>query len=169
MSPLLVERQHRLDNDLVAALQFEQDSTGRLGSRQLETAVVNFVAHSPIDVFQNWDSGPLAKRVSVLFVSAAVAAIAAIGYPGHFEAFVRRLGLQSAHYPTATRLVGLSLNDLPQTFIGVKPEDAHLAEGASIHFLLACEGALPAAGTLKVQGTSGATATELDQIGRAHV
>src|SRR5262245_10487730 len=41
---LLVERQQRIDSDLVAALQFESPEAPRWGSAQLETAVIDYVA-----------------------------------------------------------------------------------------------------------------------------
>ena len=41
---LLVEKQHHIDNDLVAALEFESPEAASWGSSQLEAAVVRYVA-----------------------------------------------------------------------------------------------------------------------------
>ena len=38
---LLVEREHQIDNDLIAAMQFESGDATRWGSTQLQTAVVD--------------------------------------------------------------------------------------------------------------------------------
>ncbi|MBW8883478.1 MAG: hypothetical protein JF612_01600, partial [Planctomycetia bacterium] len=53
---LLVERQHEIDTDLVAALQFEWPHAITWGSPQLKAAVVDYVAaaSSTIDVFRGF-------------------------------------------------------------------------------------------------------------------
>src|SRR5204863_8440263 len=58
---LMVERQQQIESDLVAAIQFEDDVEGRWGSRELETAVIDYVAElgPGMDVYQGFDRAQL--------------------------------------------------------------------------------------------------------------
>src|SRR5262245_31173931 len=65
---LLVERQHQIDTDLVAALQFESYESSLWGSPQLKDAIIDYVAAAvpTIDVFRGFDRGRFVRRVRLI-------------------------------------------------------------------------------------------------------
>lgn len=91
---ILVEQQHKIDTDLVAALQFEQPGAKSWGSSRLQQAVVDYVAEfSPsLNVFEGFSYDPLPKRATVLGVTVLTLLIAAVVFPGHASAFGNRGG-----------------------------------------------------------------------------
>ncbi len=109
---LTVEREHAIDSDLVAALQFDAAGTAAWGSPRLSTAVIDYVAEfsQTLDVFRGftWDDLPrrLAVFGAVLVIAGGVYAFA----PEEAGVFWRRFWLGGARYPTATRIVGLTIN-----------------------------------------------------------
>jgi hypothetical protein len=159
---LQVEKHHQLESDLVAALQFERDPEGRLGSRVLEAAVVEGVAQAGIDVQAGFKPSPLPKYLSAAGLTALLVAILAIQYPGHLRAFLNRLGLGNEHYPSATRIAGFTLSGRAVTMDGLKPHDMRLAQGRAIEFLLRIEGAVPTQGHARLSNVVGGVHTELD-------
>src|SRR5579871_2765290 len=80
---LLVEHQHRIDTDLVAALQFEEPQATKWGSSRLEQAVVDYVAEfSPsLNVFEGFSYEALPRRAAVLAVTLLIVAGAVAAYP----------------------------------------------------------------------------------------
>ena len=64
----IVEREHQIDSDLIAALQFESPRSRDWGSPQLSGAVVDYVAAAvpSINVFKGFRSTPLMRRGAVL-------------------------------------------------------------------------------------------------------
>jgi hypothetical protein len=145
---LLVERQHRIDSDLVAALQFEQPQAAGWGSRQLSSAVVDFVAaRRGINVFAGFSQVQMVRRLGILAFCATSTLIAAVLWPDHIAALANRLLLGSAHYPTQTRIEQVILNGtsvLIRRQHGSTPEDTKCAQGQPLGFLVQCSGRSPA-------------------------
>lgn len=144
---LLVERQHRIDSDLIAALQFESKPT-RWGSPQLTEAVVDYVAAaSPtINVFHGLDRRQMLRRFGLFAVSLALALLLLFLLPRHAAAFINRLTLGSMHYPTRTRIEAIYVNRTPvfgDSSQGNSPTDCKAAQGRPLTFLVACSGQLP--------------------------
>src|SRR5262249_51046657 len=65
---LLVERQQKIDGDVVAALQFEGADAQRWGSTQLRTAVIDYVADfgKGLNVLEGFSARDLTRRLAVL-------------------------------------------------------------------------------------------------------
>lgn len=156
---LLVERQHRIDTDLVAAVEFEWPEAPAWGSVALEDAVVRRAAEQSrrLDVFAGLSRRELARRSAALAATAALWALAAILWPAHVRTFFERLALGARHYPTQTRITDIVIN-------GRRVEDPErpartrirCAWGQSAEFEVACAGRLPEApGEVRLRALAG--------------
>lgn len=156
---LLVEKHQEIDSDLVAALQFESPEAATWGSRQLETAVVDYVvsATSAINVFDGFSREQMVRRGSLLGAGLAIVLLLSLIFPRHLSAFVSRLLLGSTHYPTATVIDALLVNSDLVLIDGVRdsqPDDARCAQGRPISLLIRCQGSLPDTGIARLQSTA---------------
>lgn len=99
-----IERSHRIDNDLVAALDFERPEAKRWGSAELEEAVIDQAAQLTrgLDIGQGVSTVALRDRLRFLAIAALVWLAAAMIAPGHVAVFFSRLMLGVRHYPTRT-------------------------------------------------------------------
>jgi hypothetical protein len=156
---LLVERQQRLDSDLVAALQFESAEAPAWGSVQLETAVIDYVAAvgRGINVFEGFNRDQMLRRGGTLAITLLAAGALMAFFPGHFGAFFNRLFLGGRHYPTDTEIQQIVVNRQPVLIAaqhGSRPADVKAAQGRGISFFIHCTGDLPAAGKVHLASTS---------------
>lgn len=107
---ILIERQQGIDSDLVAALEFS-NGTAAPGSADLRDAVVDYVA----DFGRTWQmpreavDPKLRRRLAWLAFAVAVTGTAVAVRPDFAAAFVNRMLLGRAHYPTRTRIETLSI------------------------------------------------------------
>lgn len=107
---LLIERQQGIDSDLVAALEFANGHAAP-GSADLRDAVVDYVA----DFGRSWQmpregvDPKLRRRLGWLALAVAVVGAAAALRPDFAAAFVSRMLLGRAHYPTRTRIESLTI------------------------------------------------------------
>jgi hypothetical protein len=149
---LWVERQHEVDSDLVAAIQFESAATGRWASPQLRTAVVDRVKQfsDGIDVFAGFSVRPLLRRISVLIVTLAVVLAAVANFPAHAAAFWNRFWLGAAEYPTRTIIEQVIVNGRPV----VPDRNSRVAirevYGKPLVFEVGCSGEIPATGSVRI-------------------
>jgi len=154
---LLVEQQHKIDSDLVAALQFEQPIADRWGSARLEQAVIDYVAEfSPsLDVYQGFSWQPLPRRIGVLGLTLVLLAGAALLFPGHAAAFWNRFLLGSAHYPTRTRIAEIVIHgqSVP-VFSNRTPAVVRVPYGQPIRVQVTCEGEIPGSGLARLSGVA---------------
>lgn len=154
---LLVEQQHKIDTDLVAALQFEQPEASHWGSSRLEQAVVDYVAEfSPsLDVFQGFSYRPLPKRATILGATLLIIAIVAALYPAHAAAFWNRFLLGSAHYPTRTKIVQITVNGQSvAVFATRKSAEVRIPYGTPINVEVKCAGDVPKDGLAHLSGVN---------------
>jgi len=157
---LLVERQHGIRSDLVAALQFETPAAVEWGSRQLEDAVISQVADRSrgLNVGEGF-SHPLARRRLGILLATAVVGAAVVGlFPEHTRIFLRRLALAADHYPSATRIEAVMINDqivLDRDVDRTQPRSIAAAEGLPIVFQLQVSGRLPESGQARLRAASG--------------
>src|SRR5215213_21974 len=95
---LLVEKQQRIDSDLVAAIQFESAEAPRWGSRQLEQAVIGYVAEfgKSWNVLEGFSRQELVRRGGALLATIVLLAVAIAIFPRHAGAFFNRMLLGSA-------------------------------------------------------------------------
>lgn len=107
---LLIEKQQGIDSDLVAALEFAKGSAAT-GSADLRDAVVDYVA----DFGRSWQmprepvDPALRRRLAWLAGAIALVAGAVVMRPDFAAAFLNRMLLGNAHYPTRTRIESLAI------------------------------------------------------------
>jgi len=151
---LLVERQQRIDSDLVAAIQFEQPEARAWGSPELEHAVVSHVAEwgQGLDLSAGMPGTPL--RRNLVLTAAALLAVAwgAYRYPGHVQVFVQRLLLDSPHYPTRTVIAELRINDQRLPIDAARPRTVRIPYGQELAFQVRGAGVMPGQGEVKLRG-----------------
>jgi len=109
---LLVERRHRIDTDLAAALQFETPAAAEWGSAELERAVIEQVASGSrqLDVFEGFPRREALRRLLAGFVAVGIAAVVIGLLPEHTSIFFDRLLFQSRRYPTRTTIETVVVN-----------------------------------------------------------
>lgn len=159
---LLVERQQGIDSDLVAALQFESQDADQWGSRELEDAVVDYVAQldRELNVFKGTSNERLWRRLGVLAGTAAVTVGLVLYAPGHARAFLLRLALGNIHYPSRTsieRVLVSGHESLSRSQHGTAPRDSSAVQGRSVVFAAWAGGEIPPAGEVKVYSSVGGT------------
>ena len=166
---LLVERRHRIDTDLVAALQFEQPEARDWGSSQLETAVIEQVAHrgQALDVFEGFSRAPASGRLFWLTIAGGGLLVAMLLFPGHARVLWNRLWLGALHYPTKTRIERIAINDqrvLDAASQGTAPRRSAAAQGRGLVFLARVEGERPASGLVRVSSLRGGTTRPVELL-----
>jgi len=166
---LMVERQQRIDSDLVAALQFEQPEALQWGSPQLEQAVVAQVAElSPrINVAEGLPLESLKRRVTGALLVVAVLAGGGVLYPDYMAAFLTRMLLGEARYPTRTRLLTVSVNGTATLEAGRKTAALiRCPISHSVVFEVQADRFIPESGSGQVRITSqdGSVATEVPLV-----
>ena len=135
---LLLERRHRLDTDLVAALQFAAPGANAAGPNQLASAVIEHAAQlaagldygSVIPWRQTWRH----VRWGIGAVLTVVAVV--IAFPEPTRVFGQRLLLGDAEYPTRTRIDSVTINGQPC----MDGQSVTLAERSALVFSVACSG-----------------------------
>ena len=157
---LWVERQHQIDSDLIAALQFERESRDVSSSPRLAAAVVDYVAAATpaIDVFQGFSVRPLPGRLAILALCLAVAAGLVMWLPEHAQVFAHRLLLDSQAYPTRTQIARIVVGD--SVAYERNPPAKSLAavtaaEAQPLSFEVACTGVPPPSLTVHVRSAVG--------------
>jgi hypothetical protein len=160
---LMVERQQSIDSDLVAALQFESPASGRRGSPELERAVIDYVAEfsRDLNVFEGLPRAPARRRVRLLALTLAPLVVLAALFPHHFSAFVNRMFLGSAHYPTRTVLERIVINGTSIPPAKTAASVVACPYGQPLELRVACGGELPPQGTAVLRGLTGGAQTEL--------
>jgi len=155
---LWVERHQRLDNDLVAALQFEPVSAAAWGSRQLELAIVDYVAHFSVTLWvaPKWPPRRVVAGGLLLILVAFASAVGMATHPRHAAAFVDRLLLGTSHYPRRT---GIAIVEINGWELSAESNMKKCALGEDVRFMVQCVGELPASGRIVLTASSGETTT----------
>lgn len=166
---LLVEQQHHIDTDLVAALQFEQPQAAKWGSSRLEQAVVDYVAEfSPsLDVYQGFSYQPLPKRATILGVTLLMLLVAALAFPGHAAAFWNRFLLGSAHYPTKTQIQSIAINGKTVPVFSSETTFVRIPYGEQILVDIKCGGVVPEYGLANLSGVNSDAANRINLTPKA--
>lgn len=166
---LLVERRHRIDSDLVAALQFEQPEARDWGSSQLETAVIEQVAvrGQALDVFDGFSRAPASGRLFWLSITGGGLLLAMLLFPGHARVLLNRLMLGGLHYPTRTRIERIAINDqlvLDAATHGTAPRRSAAAQGRGLEFFARVEGDQPTNGSVRVSSLRGGVTRPVELV-----
>lgn len=163
---LNVEQRHDLDNELVSALQFEQPEAARWGSTQLESAVITQVAEltPQLKVFEGLSFRDFKRRMIILAVVVALPTLASGLFPGYFYAYLSRMFLGDAQYPTATQIAEVLVNG--QSVLDENGQvTAELSSpfGHPLTFQIKSTGKTPAASarTVQIQSLDGSVSTEV--------
>jgi hypothetical protein len=164
---LMVERQQRIDSDLVAALQFEAPEAADWGSRQLEGAVIDYVAEfgNALNVFEGFNREQMTRRATVLGVTALVIVAFVLVAPTHAGVFFNRLLMGHRHYPSDTKIEQVLVNDLAVLSAAdgsALPKTVKGAQGQPMLFYVQCSGDLPSTGTLRVRSINGGPARPVE-------
>ncbi len=164
---LSVERLQGIDSDLVSALQFESPGAEQWGSVQLETAVVDHVADfsSHLNVFEKISYEQLSRRCGILAGTVLVLALGVAFMPGHVSAFLNRLLMGSAHYPTRTVIEQIVVNGKTVFPTIEKSIDLRSAYGNPLSFDIQCSGELPESGTVVLKSQRSNVETDIELVG----
>ena len=152
---VLVDTAQGLHSNLVAAIEFDDDRRRQYGSEQLREVVVDQTGRSAsgLNFLEGFSAGArrdLTRRLTICVVTAAVCLVPGVLYSDHTGAFLRRLVLGEARYPTRTSIESVAVDSSGKT----------VAEGSSVTFVVRGGGVLPASGEVRVEGiASGAEAT----------
>lgn len=153
---LVVEREHAIDSDLIAALQFEDARAAGWGSSRLSTAVVDYVSEfsQTLDVYRGFRWGTLPRRGAAAASLTLFFLILMLAWPGHAAAFWNRFWLGSDRYPTRTQILELQING--QMVDVHRPEIARLAvpQDGDLRIAVLLAGEIPATAAVAVQGLS---------------
>lgn len=164
---LIVERNQHIDSDLVAALQFSSPEAKTWGSTQLETAVIDYVDDfsTHLNVLEGFSYRRLKRRLwtggTVLVIALLWTAI----FPRHVGAFLNRLLLGSAHYPTKTQIARIRMNDAitltrePGEEAVREPVKAPHGEPLAVEIL--ARGVIPADGLVRLTSKTSGTHVEV--------
>lgn len=153
---LLVTRQHEIDSDLLAALQFEGSEAEQWGSAQLRHAVIDYVAEftKGLNVFEGFSARGLVWRVCILGGVLLAVALVGAAHGNYVSAFVNRICLGSAHYPTRTVLAQVAVNGQSVDLLS-KDIVVRIPRGTSVSISVLASGDLPEAGKVALQPRDG--------------
>ena len=108
-----VENANQLDNDLIAALQFESAPQRGSGSVQLQQLVIRKMLEQQNQI--QWFNGnrdrAIWKQIGVLTLLLTLVLGATTGWPDHVRTFGQRLLLFETRYPSATRIQQIRINN----------------------------------------------------------
>jgi hypothetical protein len=159
---LLVERQQRIDSDLVAAMQFDSADADRWGSAGLRRAVVEYVGEfgREVNVFAGFTWRPLTRRAALLAGGLLAAGLLAVLFPGYLTIFLDRLCLGHGHYPTRTRIERMTFNGRELLAEGLG-QVAPCAEGRPVEISVEGGGDQPSFGHARLTGMTSGTRAEV--------
>lgn len=150
---LMVERRQGLSSDLVAAIQFADGRRDQYGSAALRGAVVECIAEAAetLDFVEGHSPRQLKRQAAALGVTLAAVVLPALLLPAYSGAFLSRLALGSAHYPTRTVIERIE-----------SPTGTAAAYGQGVEFRVRASGVLPGAGRVELRALSGNVTTTVE-------
>ncbi len=157
---LLLERNHRVDSDLVAALQFESSANGSAGSTELQQAVIDRAGKisETLDFRSAVPKNDARRAAWHAAIALLAVAVCWLAFPNHASAFWNRLCLGDAKYPTRTRIVEVMING--------QSDAPRVVEGETVVFHVTCSGITPDEGFARLRGieTGDSTSVKLKRI-----
>lgn len=159
---LLVERNQDIDSDIVAAIQFEDDTSARWGSRQLADAVVGYVADfsTRLNVFHGMDYQQVTRRLLVTVVSLVVVGVGVGAAPDFTQVFFDRMLMGDTHYPTKTQIQTVTVAGVTVESDG--STNVRVPFGKPVKFEVVCAGELPDSGLAKLVNRKNGIQTEVE-------
>ncbi|MBL7221542.1 MAG: hypothetical protein ISS69_15630 [Phycisphaerae bacterium] len=161
---VMVDGMHGMHSDIVGAIQFDDENRLQYGSKQLRDAVVEYTgqAAGELNFLEGFSRKELFNRMLVFVITAVICLVPAVVYSKYTGAFLKRMVLFEARYPTQTSIEIVS------------PTPDHMqAEGEPVKFVVRARhvsgpSELPKSGTVEIEAlTSGmATSIELKRRGQ---
>ena len=167
---LAIEKQQGIDSDLVAALEFADGGRGAAesgaGSADLRDAVIDYVA----DFGRSWQmprepvDPKLRRRVAWLAATLAGIVAAVALRPDFAAAFLNRLFLGSAHYPTRTRIESLVIGGTSVDLTPGVMAEVKSPLGRAAGFAVGVGGELPRLARLRLRSVATGNATKIELL-----
>ncbi len=153
---LWVEQRSHIENDLVAALQFDAPVAARWGSMQLQGAVIDRAATlRPATAWADSCHGiPYRAYGAAWLALAALVLATCLFFPGHVQALFWRLLGASAPYPTETRLVEIRVDEHRVLAELNAADDIRVPFGSAPRLSVTVSGRIPATGHATIQSTT---------------
>lgn len=163
---MIVEREHGVDSDLVAALQFESADAATWGSTDLQGAVIDYVAEYGGDwqVPQHVAGAAVRSRLAWLAAGVAAVLLAAAVRPDFAKAFVNRMLLGTMHYPTRTRIESLVIGGTEVDLAHATRTSVKSPLGQPLEFRVGLGGVLPEAASLRLVDAGAGQETLIDLV-----
>jgi len=160
---LMVEKQQRIDSDVVAAIQFESPEAPQWGSVRLEEAVIDHTAPvaDRINVTEGIPREALVRRMTALALTGVLLAIGVWQFPAYFDAFLNRLLLGSRHYPSKTLIEIVRINGREVDLSGWRSTAVKVSYGKPVRFEVTCRGELPESGEVSMKTIRGGMAASV--------
>ncbi len=151
---LVVEQEHGIDSDLIAALQFDGRQAPAWGSSRLSSAVIEYVAEfsQTLDVYRGFRWGRLPRRGGFAGCLLAASALWMLFWPAHVSAFWNRFWLGAARYPTKTRIVELLVNGRTVPVFHHQPERLSIPQDQPLNLTVHLAGDIDVPVTAAVLG-----------------
>ncbi len=151
---LLVEGRQGVNTDFVAALQFSDEARKQFGSEGLREAIVSYTdAMSPnINYLEGFSRRQLFNRGMFMVITVVIAMLPVVAFGDHVAAFLNRLALGNAMYPTNTIIQEI-----------VSPGEK-LAFGQPVHFKVKVAGDLPESGRVRITAVTSGIRSELKLV-----
>ncbi|HUQ73061.1 MAG TPA: DUF4175 family protein [Planctomycetaceae bacterium] len=151
---LWVERQHRLDGDLVSALQFESPDARTWGSPRLTHAVIDYVADFSrgLNVFDGFTWQPLPRCLATLAGLLILAIGLCVAAPAEASVFWNRFWLGAARYPTRTVINEIVINGRAVTPFHSDRITVAVPQDEPLSIEVRLQGEIPAAALAVIRG-----------------
>ena len=168
---LMVQRQHHIDSDLVAALQFESPEAARWGSLDLERRVIDRTAQlgERLKVMRGFSWKHLIRTAIVLSATGALIALGAWQFPNHASVFLNRMLFGPQHYPTRTTIESVKINGHQIEPIASRRRVIASPAGQPVRFELTCSGQSPNSVKAELKTDRGEEATVVLKPVAGHV
>jgi hypothetical protein len=154
---LMMEQRHHIDNDLIAAIQFESADTARWGSMRLQQSVIDSASSrgERLDVRHTAHGKQTLSRSALLAASMLAVVGICLLFPQHVSTFLHRLTLANAHYPAKTVLEAVVINgDVVMTpHDESTPRETRSAENEPVWFVVRCGQDVPKSGEVVARGS----------------
>lgn len=149
---LSVEQGQHIDNDLVAALQFESPQAAGWGSGHLRGAVIDYVSEfgKTLNVFTGLPREQFRRRMMALSATIGVLVLGTAASPACLAVFLNRFFLGSAHYPSLTVLSSIWVNGTEVHAAPFGPPRLRCAFGQPLRFRVSAMGPYREKGEVKL-------------------
>ncbi|MGE0758120.1 MAG: hypothetical protein AB7O38_13915, partial [Pirellulaceae bacterium] len=142
---LRVEREHHLNNDLVAALQFAAVENVPGESVALKRAVMDHARElAPrLDFQRGLEWRPVRRHAGQLAMVSVGLLCVALGFPRHVRIFGERMFLSNRSYPTATTIDEVVVNGATvfrDSQADLRPRDSRCGRNQHVRFLVRATG-----------------------------